>query len=126
MSGLQLSVLDGTLAICRLPANVPPPNWALAGNGFLAFARTEDELTVVAPSTSVPAAAVADDGWRAIRVAGPLDLAETGVLASLANPLAAADVAIFAVSTHHTDYVLVKEEALEAAIGALTDAGHCF
>ena len=126
MSGLDLSVLEGTLAICRLPAGVPPPNWALAGERFLAFVQTEDELSVVAPSDAVPERAVRDDGWRAIRVAGPLDLAQTGVLASIAGPLAEAGVPIFAISTHDTDYVLVKEERLEAAVAALTAAGHNF
>ena len=126
MSGLDLSVLEGTLAICRLPANVPPPNWALAGNGFLGFVRTEEELSVVAPSKAVPERAVRDDGWRAIRVGGPLDLALTGVLASLAGPLAEADIPIFAISTHDTDYVLVKEERLEDAKAALAAAGHRF
>ena len=126
MSGLDLSVLEGTLAIARLPANVPPPNWALAGNGFLAFTRTEDELSVVAPSAAVPEAAMSDDGWRAIRVSGQVDLSLTGVLASLATPLAEAGVSIFAVSTHDTDYVLVKDETLEEAIAALTAAGHRF
>jgi hypothetical protein len=126
VSGLDLSVLEGTLAIARLPANVPPPNWALAGNGFLAFTRTEDELSVVAPSAAVPEAAMSDDGWRAIRVSGQIDLSLTGVLASLATPLAEAGVPIFAVSTHDTDYVLVKDETLEEAIAALTAAGHHF
>lgn len=126
MSGLDLSVLEGTLAIARLPANVPPPNWALAGNGFLAFARTEDELSVVAPTAAVPEAVVSDDGWRAIRVDGQLDLLLTGVLASLADPLADAGIPIFAISTHDTDYVLVKEESLEPAVAALTAAGHSF
>ena len=124
MSGLELSVLEGTLAISRLPANVPPPNWALAGNEFLAFVRTGEELSVVAPRKSVPEAAVGDDGWRAIRVDGQLDLTETGVLASLAAPLADAGVSIFAISTHDTDYVLVKEEKLQDAVAALGAAGH--
>lgn len=126
MSGLDLAVLEGTLAICRLPAEVPPPNWALAGDGFLAFARTEDELSVVAPSKAVPERAARDDGWRAIRVAGTLDLGQTGVLASLAAPLAEAGIAIFAISTHDTDYVLVKEDRLDAGVAALTAAGHRF
>ena len=69
---------------------------------------------------------MADDGWRALRVAGQLDLTETGVLASLAAPLAEAGVPIFAISTHDTDYLLVKDEKLEDAVAALTAAGHSF
>jgi uncharacterized protein len=57
-------------------------------------------------------------------VAGPLAFSEVGVLASLAAPLATAGVSIFAVSTYDTDYLLVKETALESACRALERAGH--
>ncbi len=39
-------------------------------------------------------------------------------------PLAEAGVGIFALSTFDTDYVLVKRERLEAALEALSAAGH--
>ena len=42
----------------------------------------------------------------------------------LASPLAAAGVSIFAVSTYDTDYVLVKQDALDRAVAALAAAGH--
>jgi hypothetical protein len=48
------------------------------------------------------------------------------VLASFLDPLAAARIPIFAVSTFDTDYVLVKEESGPAALKALRDAGHEF
>ena len=63
-------------------------------------------------------------GWRCLQVAGPLDFALTGVLASLAQPLAAAGVSIFAISTYDTDYLLVPDEALDASLAALRSAGH--
>lgn len=66
----------------------------------------------------------AADGWRALRVAGPLDLGLTGVLAALLVPLAEREVPIFAVCSYDTDYVLVPAERLGAACGALEDAGH--
>lgn len=126
MSGFELAVLPGTLAICRLPANVPPPNWALAGEDFLAFVRTDTELSVVLPSGRAPEAAVRDDGWRALRVSAELELSLIGVLASLTTPLAEAEIPSFAISTHDTDYLLVKDDALEAARAALMEAGHRF
>jgi uncharacterized protein len=46
------------------------------------------------------------------------------VLLSLVEPLAAAGVSVFALSTFDTDYVLVREAALEEANAALTRAGH--
>jgi hypothetical protein len=41
-----------------------------------------------------------ESGWRAIKVDGALDFGLTGVLLSVARPLAAAGVSIFARSTY--------------------------
>jgi hypothetical protein len=57
-------------------------------------------------------------------VVGPLDLALTGVLASLVGPLAAARVNIVAFSTYDTDYLLVPTVRLTEALDTLTAAGH--
>jgi hypothetical protein len=46
------------------------------------------------------------------------------VLAAIAVPLAHAGVSIFVLSTFDTDYVLVKEEALDRGVEALTQAGY--
>ena len=50
--------------------------------------------------------------------------AMAGVLSSIAVPLAAANVGIFAISTFDTDYVLVASAHLETAQKALEAAGH--
>ncbi len=63
-------------------------------------------------------------GWRCLRVEGPLDFALVGMLASLASPLAAAGISIFAVSTYDTDYLLVREGDVPAALQALHGTGH--
>ena len=47
-----------------------------------------------------------------------------GILAAIADPLAAAGLSIFAISTFETDYVLVKARDLEAAVKVLRQAGH--
>ena len=59
-----------------------------------------------------------------LKVQGPLDFALTGILATLAQPLATAAISIFAISTYDTDYLLVKTNTLLAAKQVLTDAGH--
>jgi hypothetical protein len=66
----------------------------------------------------------AQRGFRALKVDGVLSFHLTGVLASLATPLANAEVPIFVVSTHDTDYLLVPETLLSSAIAALREAGH--
>jgi len=45
-------------------------------------------------------------------------------VATLADPLAGAGISIFAISTFDTDYILVHEPDLDAAVVALTHAGH--
>lgn len=59
-----------------------------------------------------------------MRVAGRLDFAVTGVLSSIAAPLAAARVSIFALSTYDTDYILVQGDSMAATVESLRAAGH--
>ena len=59
-----------------------------------------------------------------MKVLGPLDFGLTGILASLSTALAEANVSVFAVSTYDTDYILVKSDALERALQALSSLGH--
>lgn len=125
MRALDLSILPETLAIVRLSADVPAPAWTQTGP-FGSVTRTRDEVSIVCGDRAVPESVTADRGWRAIRVAGILELSATGILLSIATPLAEARIPIFALSTHDTDYVLVREEALGRAVEALTAAGHRF
>ncbi len=115
--------MPGTFTICRLERNAPIPEWALIG-GFFSVTRTADELSVVCPRDQVPPGVQKQDGWKALRVEGPLDLSLTGVLASLTEPLAKEGISIFAISTYDTDYLLVKKEQLERAIQTLREEGY--
>ena len=119
---LPLVILPDKLAVCRLAVEASFPEWARPGD-LLAFIRSRDELTVVCVERLVPPEVVAERAWRALQVQGPLDFALVGVLAAITAPLAAAGVSIFALSTYDTDYVLVKEDALERAVQALSQAG---
>jgi hypothetical protein len=122
---VKLSLLDEPLAVCRLPAGDRVPSWALElHHAFLSLTRTPDELSVVCPEVAVPPDVDVEPGWRALSVAGPLDLALTGVLASLAAPLAEAAVPLLAIATHDTDHLLVRAADLDRALAALAAAGH--
>ena len=123
MRKLTLSLLPETLGICRLPADAPIPAWATAAS-FFAITRTSEELSVIAPQPAVPQDVQCSRGWRALKVEGPLDFSVVGVVASLAAPLAAADIPIFVISTYDTDYLLVSGEHLDHAVGVLAAAGH--
>lgn len=120
---MHLIVLDADLGICRLAPDEAIPRWVSA-QGWYSITRTADELSVVVPVASVPSGMASTGPWRAFQVEGPLQHDLVGVLASIAGPLAAAGVSVFAISTFDTDYVLVPAERLEDATDALRDAGH--
>jgi hypothetical protein len=123
-NGLVLSLLPGTFAVCRLPADARLPRWAQNTTQFSALIRTPDELCVVCDELAVPKKVRVAAGWCLLQVRGPLDFSLVGVLASLALPLAQAGVSIFALSTYDTDYLLVRRAELERAKHALLQAGH--
>jgi hypothetical protein len=119
---LTLSILPDTYAICRLDRDAVPL-WA-AANDFISITCTTDELSIVCRDHNVPSNATCVRGWRVFKVEGPLDLSLTGVLASLAGPLAEAQINLFVVSTYDTDYLLVKEANLMQAVEVLRQASH--
>ena len=109
-----------TLAVVRLEASAAIPNWGMKGSDFFSITRTRDELSVVCLEEDVPEGVKVEKGWRGFKVEGPLDFGMTGVLYSLAKPLAEAKISIFAISTFDTDYLLVKKENLQKAAEVLS------
>lgn len=121
---LTLRVLADRFAICRLPAGASLPEWAMGGV-IRSITWTDDETSLLCVESAVPDDVQANRGWRALKVVGPLDFSLTGILSGLAHPLAAAQISIFALSTYDTDYVLVKDPSLVAAVQVLSQCGHC-
>lgn len=124
---LDLALLPDEYAVCRLPAGSSVPSGLLgvpATGNVVSITRTADELSIICPAELVPDETIRDTPWRCLRVVGPVDLALTGILASLVVPLADARVNIVAFSTYDTDYLLVPSVRLTEALDALTRAGH--
>jgi uncharacterized protein len=113
LPGLYSVVRMGPRA--RIPADLP---------GFHSVTRTRRELSIVCRADRAPRGGRREDGFRCLEVAGPLPFEATGVLASLATPLARARIPILAISTFDTDYLFVRQERLAAALRALERAGH--
>ena len=95
---LVLSVMDGFFAISKLAADATIPEWAMRGS-FSSVTRTADELSLVT-------------------------FDEVGVLSALATPLTRIGIGIFLISTFDTDYLLVEQDEIPAAVEALEHAGH--
>ncbi len=120
---LTISTLPGRLAVCGLDPGEPVPAWATTGP-LISVTRTGEEVSVVCAEAAVPDGVKCEKGWRCLRIRGPLSFTETGVLSSLAAPLARAGISIFVVSTYGTDNILVKEELLGMAQAVLASEGH--
>ncbi|UYM07258.1 ACT domain-containing protein [Solicola gregarius] len=122
MVNLDLTVLDGEFAVCRLPRSSSLPLPAGDVGPFWSVTVTGDEVSVVCRPEQAPGGAVVESGWGALKVEGPLEFELVGILANLSGVLAEAKVSVFAVSTYDTDYLLTQD--LDGAIEALSVAGH--
>jgi hypothetical protein len=123
MQAFPLTVWPGQWAVCRLSPETPVPSWAGPAARLVAVVRTEGELSIVAPVDRVPDDVVAERDFRVIEVIGPVPFVVVGLMAAITRALADAELSVFAVSTYDTDYVLVREAALDAAVAALQAAG---
>jgi uncharacterized protein len=126
---LDLDLLPEEYAVCRLPAGTALPASLHSGpddKSVVSVTWAPDETSIICPADRVPEGATAETPWRCLRVVGPLDLALTGVLASLVGPLAEARVNIVTFSTYDTDYLLVPTVRLREAMDTLKGAGHRF
>ncbi len=121
-TNINLSILPDMYAVCRMPSKTDIPMWGTASS-FYSVTRTSDELSIVCESKAVPARVKAKRNWRIIKVKGPLDFSLTGILASLAVPLANAHISIFVISTFDTDYLLVQDKSLTKALTVLKESG---
>lgn len=125
MRKLKLHMLGEMFTINKLPQFAEIPSILSQGEMCFIF-RTDDELSIICPDYMAPNNVQQELGWRCFKVDGEMKLQEVGVLAAIAQPLAEAEVPMFAVSTFNTDYVFVMEENLVDAVHALQKAGHEF
>lgn len=122
---MMVSVVPGQYAIARFAPGVKFPKDMFSGKGFVSVTRTAEEISVVCEAASGEALGsdAVESGWSLVKLEGPLDFSLTGILESLAAPLAKASISIFALSTYDTDYVLVRECDRERALAELERAG---
>ena len=123
MKKLNLSLLPHMYAVCQLHPDKHIPYWSLLGD-FVSLTRTHEELSIVCQQDNVPDDIEAERGWRCLQVQGAFDFSATGVHASLAIPLAEAEISVLAIATYATDYLLIKEQNVERALQVLEQAGH--
>ena len=119
VNDMKLKKLPYDLTVCKIQS-ISDINLSA---DFFFIGRTDEELSLVCRTEDVPEKTVErDDGWRGFRIEGVLDFSLVGILSKLSTILAENGIGIFAVSTYNTDYILVKAENFERAMGVLTEA----
>ncbi|SIN27023.1 ACT domain-containing protein [Micromonospora cremea] len=124
---LDIALLPGEYAVCRLAAGSTLPHALSSGLGHadvVTVSWTADGISVICPTERAPAQAVVETVWRCLRVASPVDVPGTNTLAALVDPLAEARVSVVTFSTFDTDYLLVPAVRLTEGTAALERAGH--
>ncbi len=120
---MKLLEIQGTYSILRYSPEEKIPDW-LYRSGFYSVSRTDEELSIVCDTNVIQEEVEnREDNWKCLKVEGPLDFSLTGILSSIALPLADAKISIFAISTFDTDYVMLKNNMLEKAKQVLQKAG---
>ena len=125
MTTLELKRLEGNFAIHRLEPSSKIPITVLDSD-FFNISKTDEELSIVCPSSLELNSEHCDNDWACIKVLGPLDFSLIGILAKLFGALAEAQISIFAISTYDTDYILVKAAKVNEAVAALENADYKF
>lgn len=122
MIRLRVRILPQRLAVCRLDPHAAIPAWVRGA--FTSITRTADELSIVCDDDAVPQDVQAERNWRVLKLEGPIPFEMAGVAAALLAPLAEARINVCLISTYDTDYLLLKAESFEPAIGVLRGAGY--
>ena len=122
MKRLRFTILKEKFTLHQLAQSGRVPENVFKST-FYSFTRTEEELSIVCPDTVRIDSVKREPGWSCIKIIGPLELNQIGVLASISTCLAQAGISIFSISTFDTDYILVKSHALKRAVKELIDTG---
>ncbi len=118
---LDIKPIEGEFSVCKL-VDLSKIKF---NDDFFFVGKTDEELSLVCFSSSVPENVTEQsDGWRGFCVCGVLDFSMTGILSEISALLADARIAIFAVSTYNTDYILVKKENFAKSLHLLSDEGY--
>ncbi len=101
------------------------PDWVYDSD-FYSVTKTEDELSIVCETSQITLDqnVKVDSHWRILKINGPLDLSQVGIIADISNLLKDNDVPIFTLSTFDTDYILIKTQYLDKTISLLSQIGH--
>lgn len=94
---------------------------------FTFISQTDNELSVISESHLVPGdCLIVENGWKCFRIAEDASFEKYGMIAFLADIIAAQKTSTLVVGTYDTDYLFIKEERFGQVIQALSEQGCVF
>lgn len=118
---MEIKKIDHNFSVCQ----VEDYSLVNLNSEYSFIGKTDEEKSLVCITDEVPANVIQqDDGWKAFRIQGVLNVSLIGILAKIAAALADNGISIFAVSTYNTDYVLMKKENYQKALDVLKALGY--
>ncbi|HOP31158.1 MAG TPA: ACT domain-containing protein [Spirochaetota bacterium] len=117
---LPLTILPGDYTIVKLPSGSEIPDW-VDRTRFYSITDTGDEYSVICAGEGLPETYPHECSMKIFKVDKQLEFSETGVISSIAAPLAEKKIPIFTISTFNTDYILIKMEHAYDAADVLKD-----
>ena len=118
---MELKKLPYDLTVCKVKSEKDID----LNKDFYFVGKTDEEISLVCKTADAPQDTVArEDGWKGFKIQGVLDFSLIGILSKISTVLAENKIAIFAVSTYNTDYILVKEKDFEPALKLLSQNGY--
>ena len=118
---MELKKIDHDLTVCKVESEKELD----LKKEFYFVGKTGEEISLVCITENTPLNTLKrEDGWKAFRIQGVLDFSLIGILSKISTILAENKIGIFVVSTYNTDYILVKKENFDRALGLLKEKGY--
>ena len=122
---LDFTLLKNTFSIYRLNKDSAIPDW-LDESDFYSVTKTGEEMSIVCKQVDNLSddRIKSDKNWRIIKINGPFDLSQVGIIAYISDLFKKNKISIFTISTYDTDYILFKNANIHKAITVLKNMEH--
>ncbi|KAF2096344.1 hypothetical protein NA57DRAFT_77949 [Rhizodiscina lignyota] len=132
---LHIAALEARLHLYQLPPDIVLPEelqLPRQKDAFYSITYTSNEISIITQTLAVSDSVKElqkqgtlkyEGPWSCLKINGPMDLTLTGVMAAMTTPLARGSIAVFAISTWNTDFILLHDVDRSRAIDALRATG---
>ena len=117
---MDLQLVNKEFSICK----VNSIHADMLDHEFIFISRTDHELSIICETCEMPEDYITvEHGWDCFRIAEDASFEKYGMIAFLANIIAAEKTSTLVVGTFDTDYLFIKREKFGAVKNALMENG---